>query len=86
MVSGKPASSAAVRVSRWAAASKDAGTVTVISCLSNSNSTPAAANRLFHARLRWSRISAEARTGEILLSRAMSSDPQGRKRAERSDV
>jgi len=32
------------------------------------------------------RISAEAHTGDILLLRAMSSDPQGRNRAERSDV
>ena len=86
MVSGKPASSAAVSVSLWAAASNDAGTVTVISWLSNSKSAPALANRLFHAPLRWPRISAEARTGEILLLRAMSSDAKGRNGAERSDV
>ena len=86
MVSGKPASTAAVSVSLWAAASNDAGTVTVISWLSKSKSAPAAANRLFHAPLRWSRMSAEARTGEIWLSRAMSSDPKGRNGAERSDM
>src|ERR1700730_11219838 len=86
IVSGKPASTVAVNVSLWAAASNDAGTVTVISWLSNSKSAPALANRLFHAPLRWPRISAEARTGEILLLRAMSSDAKGRNGAERSDV
>src|SRR5437870_202033 len=81
MVSGKPASCAAINVSRWAAASNEAGTVTVISWVSNSKSGPRWANRLFHAPLSWLRMSAEARKGEILLVRAMSSDPQGRRGA-----
>ena len=73
---------AAVSVSRWAAASKEAGTVTVTSWSSNAN--PASAKRRFQALFRWSRMSAEARTGEIFSSRLMSSDPHGRNRAERS--
>src|ERR1700737_4256818 len=86
MVSGKPASCGAINVNRWAAASNEAGTVTVISWVSNSKSGPRWANRLFHAPLRWLRMSAEARKGEILLVRAMSSDPHGRNGAVRSDV
>src|SRR6266436_3592304 len=86
VVSGKPASCAAISVSRWAAASNEAGTVTVISWVSNSKSGPRWANRLFHALLKWLRMTAEARKGESLLVRAMSSDPQGRNGAVRSDV
>ena len=56
----------------------------VMSWASNLNSGPSAANRASHAARRWLRISADAKTGEILSCSVSSSDPHGKNGAERS--